>query len=205
MERWVDRLVRAVYALPENGQIRIVAIDGRCAAGKTTLAGRLQEALDCTVVHMDQFFLRPMQRTPERLGMPGGNVDYERFAGEVLLPLRQGRAFQYRPYDCKRQAFAEPIAVVPKKIAVVEGSYSCHPALWEAYVLRVFLTVPHSEQLRRIRERNGEQALEIFREKWIPMEEAYFSAYDIENRCDMRFFRMRKKLPNRLSDCPVIF
>ncbi len=181
-----DRLADAICALPESGQTRIIAIDGRCASGKTTLAGRLREALGCTVVHMDQFFLQPGQRTLERLGTPGGNVDYERFAGEVLLPLRQGKSFTYRPYDCKRQALAEPIAVTPGKIAVVEGSYSCHPALWEAYALRVFVTVDHQEQLRRIRVRNGEQAAAVFLQKWIPMEEMYFSAYEIEKRCDIR-------------------
>lgn len=185
-ERLADGLAHAICALPESGQTQIIAIDGRCASGKTTLAGRLQEMLDCTVVHMDQFFLRPRQRTRERLCTPGGNVDYERFSGEVLYPLRQGRAFEYRPYDCKRQAFAEPIAVTPRRIAIVEGSYSCHPALWEAYALRVFLTVNRQEQLRRIRKRNGEQAVEVFLQKWIPMEELYFSTYETERRCDMR-------------------
>lgn len=185
-ERLADGLAHAICALPESGQTQIIAIDGRCASGKTTLAGRLQEMLDCTVVHMDQFFLRPWQRTRERLCTPGGNVDYERFSGEVLYPLRQGRAFAYRPYDCKRQAFAEPIAVTPGRIAIVEGSYSCHPALWEAYALRVFLTVNRQEQLRRIRKRNGEQAVEVFLQKWIPMEELYFSTYETERRCDMR-------------------
>ena len=57
----------------------IIAIDGRCAAGKTYLASRIKEAVECNVIHMDYFFLRPEQRTSERLREPGGNVDYERF------------------------------------------------------------------------------------------------------------------------------
>ena len=62
----------------------LVAIDGNCAAGKTTLAKKLAEHYDCNVLQMDDFFLRPEQRTPERFAQAGGNVDYERFALEVL-------------------------------------------------------------------------------------------------------------------------
>ena len=56
-----------------------VAIDGPCASGKTTLAALLQRRFDGNVLHMDDFFLRPEQRTPERFAEPGGNVDRERF------------------------------------------------------------------------------------------------------------------------------
>ena len=45
----------------------MIAIDGRCAAGKTTLADRLKEEFDCSVIHMDHFFLQPKQRTKQRL------------------------------------------------------------------------------------------------------------------------------------------
>ena len=49
---------------------------------------------------MDDFFLRPEQRTPERYAEPGGNVDRERFLAEVLIPLRAGETVQYRRFDC---------------------------------------------------------------------------------------------------------
>ena len=55
-----------------------VAIDGRCASGKTTLATALAVSLGATVFHADDFFLRPEQRTAERLSEPGGNMDRER-------------------------------------------------------------------------------------------------------------------------------
>ena len=54
----------------------LVAVDGRCGAGKTTFAAFLQEKFGWSVLHMDHFFLRPEQRTKERLGTPGGNIDY---------------------------------------------------------------------------------------------------------------------------------
>ena len=73
-----------------SGQRLLIAVDGRCASGKTTLAATLEEETGCNVVHMDDFFLRPEQRTPQRLAEPGGNVDYERFRQEVILPLSRG-------------------------------------------------------------------------------------------------------------------
>lgn len=163
----------------------LIAIDGRCASGKTTLAEKLQEMLDCSVIHMDHFFLRPQQRTAQRYAEPGGNIDYERFLEDVVNPLKRGEAFSYRPFDCSRQQLSEPIPVKISPVVIIEGSYACHPALWDAYDLHVFLTVDKEEQLRRIRKRNGEDAAEVFREKWIPLEERYFAAYGIEGRCEL--------------------
>ena len=162
----------------------IIAVDGRCAAGKTTLAALIKDIYDCNVIQMDHFFPQSGQRTPERLGEPGGNVDYERVLDEVMGPLRRGGDFTYRPYDCQRMDFGDAVSVEENKINVVEGSYSCHPALFDCYDLRIFLTVGPEEQSRRILERNGPVRAEEFRDKWIPYEERYFSAFDIEKRCD---------------------
>ena len=160
----------------------LIAIDGRCASGKTTLAHALSDHLNANLIHMDDFFLRPEQRTPQRLAVPGENIDHERFLTEVLLPLKEGIPFAYRPFSCSNMSLGEPVTVLPKPIAVVEGSYSCHPDLREHYDLRLFLTVSPEEQMRRLRERDGAYA-EVFREKWIPLEESYFSACRVEEDC----------------------
>ncbi len=172
----------------ENGNA-LISIDGRCASGKTTLAERLQNELGgsvCNVFHMDDFFLRPEQRTAERLGEAGGNVDRERFFNEVLKPLSCGESVLYRPYSCKTGSFAETVTVPYKPINIVEGAYSCHPTLWDFYGMRIFLDVSGGEQLERIRRRNGEAALKVFSEKWIPLEEQYFAAFDIADRCGIK-------------------
>ena len=44
----------------------LVAIDGRCGSGKTTLGEYLKGQFDCNLFHMDDFFLRMEQRTPDR-------------------------------------------------------------------------------------------------------------------------------------------
>lgn len=165
----------------------IIAVDGRCASGKTTLAAALQKRTGCTVIHADHFFLRPEQRTEERLNEAGGNIDRERLRSEALMPLSEGRAFCYRKFDCGRMELSDRIEVMPGSLTVVEGSYSCHPELWEFYSLRIFLTVEPEEQLRRILARCGTEAAERFRCLWIPMEEKYFAAFGIRERCDLVF------------------
>ena len=153
----------------------IIAIDGRCGSGKTTLARALQEQLHCSIIPMDDFFLRPSQRTEARLATPGENIDWERFSQEVLLPLSMGEAVSYRPFRCDTQTLGQPRHLNAGAITVVEGSYSCHSQLRDTYTLKIFLTTDSETQLERIRIRNGEAMLQRFQNTWIPMEEAYFN------------------------------
>lgn len=170
----------------EHAQL-LIAIDGRCASGKTTLAATLSEIYGCPVVHMDHFFLRTSQRTKARLRTPGENIDHERFLQEVLLPLREKGTCTYRPFDCATRELAEPITVQMQDIGIIEGSYACHTALREYYDLRLFLSVDPQKQLARIAARNGEDGVAAFKDTWIPLEEAYFSAFDVAAHCDFCF------------------
>ena len=169
--------------LSEKGRL-LVAIDGPCTAGKTTLSRILAEKYGCNVFHMDAFFLRPEQRTPERLAQPGGNVDYERFCEEVLLPLRDGLSFSYRPFSCKCQALTDPVQVIPTPLTVVEGTYAMHPYFRDPYDLRIFLTIDPETQRQRIGLREVWKQERFFRE-WIPMEQQYFAAFSIQKSCDL--------------------
>ena len=77
--------------------------------------------------------------------------------------------------------------VKPGNLVIVEGSYCCHPSLFPFYDLTIFLDVCPQEQIRRITCRNGEKMAQIFQTRWIPMEEAYFSAFSIPQKCDLFF------------------
>ena len=83
----MEAIKKQIDKLLTQKDMVIVAIDGKCTSGKTTLASRLAAFYDCNVFHMDDFFLRPEQRTTERFAEIGGNVDYERFWEEVLLQM----------------------------------------------------------------------------------------------------------------------
>lgn len=170
-----------------NSDRCIVAIDGRCASGKSTFAEKLGSVFDCSVIHMDDFFLQPFQRTEERLSEAGGNIDYERFADEVIKPIKEGIAFSYCPFDCKLLSFKESVKVDLKRVIIIEGSYSCHPVFEDVYNLKIFLDVESGEQLKRIEKRNGKNQLSVFKNRWIPLEERYFDKFNIKEKCDMCF------------------
>ena len=180
MKSAIDRVER----LLAEGRCAFVAIDGPCASGKTVFAASLHERFGGNVLHMDDFFLRPEQRTPERFAEPGGNVDRERFEAEVLKPLAAGKAVRYRPWDCHTGDFATSRSVEPAALTVVEGSYSMHPALRGYYDLTMCLIVDPSERLRRLEARNP-RMLQRFIDEWIPLENRYFESTNTQGSADL--------------------
>ncbi|MBO5040902.1 MAG: hypothetical protein J6D09_07375 [Clostridia bacterium] len=184
MKQQYKELLSKIDGLIARGNA-VVAIEGGSASGKTTLAKMLSDVYDCTVFHMDDFFLRPEQRTKERYEEAGGNVDRERFLSEVLIPLKNGEQIKYRKFDCSTMTLTDEETVIPKKLTVIEGAYSMHPELAEYYDLSVFLDISPELQRERILRRNGEKMAARFFNEWIPLEEKYFSLTDAKNRCDV--------------------
>lgn len=159
----------------------VIAIDGMSGSGKSTFANLLHATFpESNLFHMDDYFLKPCQRTEERLNEIGGNVDYERFYDEIISHLDDCNEFSYRKYDCCTQLLGDLLHVEGKPLIIIEGSYSHHPYFKDAYSLRVFLDVSPSEQRERILKRNGEFMLERFISEWIPKENAYFEKYKIK-------------------------
>jgi uridine kinase len=164
----------------------IIAIDGRAASGKTTLARQLAERLGAGVVHMDDFFLPPELRTEERLGQPGGNIHYERFIKEVLPRLTSGETFSYRLFDCGIMGYNGTRRVNKSPLRVVEGAYSHHPRFGGYADLRIFVDVAPETQRERVLNRGGPEALTAFESKWIPLEEAYIQACSTPEKAHIR-------------------
>lgn len=187
--RIVDRRFACILSLLRylegHPEVRVIAIDGRAASGKTTRARLLGAVLEAPVIHMDDFFLPSALRTEGRFTQPGGNIHHERFAAEVLPHLAAGEGFSYRVFDCGRMDFAGTREIPAAPIRIVEGSYAHHPALGEYAQLRVFTDIDPEEQRQRIRLRNGEQMVPLFQDRWIPLEEAYFAHFDIPGKADL--------------------
>lgn len=168
-------ILEELTKLPQD-EIHTIAIDGRCASGKTTMANMLAKVLEAGVVHMDDFFLPMELRTEERFKSPGGNVHYERVAKEVLPSLYTEEGFSYQRFDCSKMTLGNYVTVKGAKYYIVEGAYSCHPALGGYMSIKVFSDVEREEQIERIRRRDGEEYLKAFLNKWIPLEEEYFTS-----------------------------
>lgn len=196
MEEILSCLRKQIDDLLKTGRQIVVAIDGNCTAGKTTLAAVLEKEYDCNVFHMDDFFLRPQQRTAERYAEPGGNVDYERFQEEVLIPLKKGSAFSYRPFSCKTFSLSDAVEVTPKALNIVEGTYCLHPYFGDVYDLKLFLSIDSELQRDRIYQRPRHVQGRFFTD-WIPMEKLYFDCYQIPGQTDLHW-----DMSHRKSVCP---
>lgn len=177
-------LFARVDGMLKQGKVHL-ATEGGSASGKSTLSELFEKLYDCTVFHMDDFFLRPEQRTSARFAEIGGNVDRERFLSEVLVPLSKGETVNYRRFDCSTQKILPPVEIKPKKLTVTEGAYSMHPDLEKYYNLSVFLDITPSYQKERILKRNSPEFAKRFFEEWIPMEKIYFDETQIRNRCSI--------------------
>ena len=182
----VSSVIEHVSKLERENKIIVIAIDGRCSSGKTTIASFLSfifgEDIN-SIVHMDDFFLPKELRTPERLKTAGGNIHSERFLEEVIPFLRDSK-FRYRKFDCSILDYSGFVEVKNKSVRIVEGSYSTHPIFGKYADITIFSDISFEEQKKRILKRNGEEKLKIFLEKWIPMEENYFKSFDIKNSAD---------------------
>lgn len=175
MASTLEKVKQQIDTLLEEKDFVIVAIDGKCTSGKTTLAAQLSEIYDCNVFRMDDFFLRPEQRSAARFAEAGGNVDYERFKEEVLITLEAGHSFSYRPFDCSTFTLSDPIHVAAKKLNIIEGTYSHYPYFGDPFDLKIFLTVDPETQRQRVLQRPAFLHKRFF-EEWIPMENRYFDS-----------------------------
>ena len=175
------RLIPVIFEISKRGRT-ILAIDGRAASGKTTAAQLIARLFDGEIVHLDDFFLPFEMRTPERLAEPGGNLDRERFKAEVLPYINS--KFSYRVFDCSTGGFKkEPRNIKDSNLLICEGAYSLHPAFGNYCDLSVFSTITPEEQKNRILSRNGGEMWKNFRDRWIPMEEKYFEAFSVAEKC----------------------
>lgn len=179
-------LINAVMNRTDREHV-IIAIDGPSATGKTTFAKNIKKHFDCNVFHMDDFFLPDEKKTEERLATPGGNVDWERFKEQVLDKIRTNEPFTYDIYHCGTGDITKSKVITPKRLNIVEGVYSMHPELREAYEYELFFDVARPKQLDRIKKRSSEKMLKRFVEEWIPLEDRYFKANNTKKEADFCF------------------
>lgn len=182
IQDFISKKIDALLATEK--QTLLVVIDGMCGSGKSTIGEYLRQKYDCNLFHMDDFFLQPHQRTVNRLQQPGGNVDYERFAEEVLTHLQEEEGFSYKVFDCSTRAMGQTVWVEHKRLNIIEGAYSAHPYFGDVYDLAFFLEISRKEQLKRLAKRNGSEKLERFISEWIPKELTYFETFGIRNKCE---------------------
>ncbi len=180
----MDQLINRLQAIKaEKGRL-LLAIDGRCGCGKSSLAAALAEVLEANVFHVDDFYLPFAAREPDWPERIAGNIDLARLRRELLEPLRAGQDLIYRPYDAHADRWKPECRVPFRAFSILEGSYCLHPSLADCYDFSLFVTAGAAVQERRLRAREGDR-FSAFAERWIPMEERYFARCDLPARADL--------------------
>ena len=171
-------------AIQEQTVPKVIAIDGRAAAGKTTLAALLARVLAAQVIPMDDFFLPAETAHRGKTGGKRREYPLRTFLRRGLPYLKENGSF-YRRFDCGIMDYRGSRLVQSSPWRIVEGSYSCHPAFGDYMDCRVFCDISPEEQKERIIKRNGPEMAELFFTRWIPMEEQYFKTERIKEKADV--------------------
>lgn len=169
-------LERVQHLRPTGRNTRLVAIDGRGGAGKSSLAAWLASQVHGTVIHVDDF---------GRPGEPYDGWDWHRLRSQVLEPLRADLDCRYQRYDWTTDALGEWVDLRARGIVIVEGVTVLREALGDPWDLKVWVETPYDLRLERGVERDGESERETWTTWWMPQEDTYVERESPMTRADI--------------------
>jgi uridine kinase len=168
----IEQLAR--NAEPRAGTTRVIAIDGRAGAGKTTLAHDLATRLDAPIVQLEQMYP----------GWDGLQAGIDLLVEAVLVPLSVGAIVQVPRYDWLTGRFVEPWPLEAPGLLIVEGvGTGALGAATFASVL-IWLELDAASRKQRALARDGE----IFRphwERWAAQEDVLLAREQTQARADV--------------------
>ncbi|MBM7787412.1 nucleoside/nucleotide kinase family protein [Tenggerimyces flavus] len=160
---------------PRLGAVRLVCIDGRAGAGKSTLAGRLASFLgDAQIVHLDDLYE----------GWSGLPRVWDRLDSWVLQPLRANFRGRYQRYDWESGSYAEWHDVPVRPALIVEGVGSADRAIDHLSTLKMWVDAPLDVRYRRAIERDGE-GFRPYWDAWAADEDLHFARERTAERADV--------------------
>lgn len=153
----------AAAQVPPPMTTRIIGIDGCGGAGKSTLAERLATPLDARIIHTDDFasWDNPLNW-------------YDRLLAQVLIPLSRNITGRYQRYDWHTRRLAEWHDVPVGGTVIVEGVTATRAVFRPMLSYTIFVETPQPMRLARGLERDGAQALELWR-AWQKAEDDYLA------------------------------
>ena len=166
--------VAARRAAPRAGRTRVVAIDGRSGAGKTSLATSLRDQLRAPVVSLEDLYG----------GWDGLEHGIDLLVSAVLEPLAAGRAARVPRYDWVAGAWAAPALLEPPDLLIVEGvGAGARRAAVFASVL-VWLEVATPLRRRRALDRDG-ATFAPYWDQWAAQEDLMLAREHTPQRADV--------------------
>ncbi|CAN5549140.1 uridine kinase [soil metagenome] len=211
----IQMLARAVASISVGHPAR-VAVDGRSAAGKTTLADKLAKAVhsygrEVVRASIDDFH-RTDHRERRRVGWTPQSYydqgyDYQTFTEFMLDPLGPGgnRSCRTKFYDSlnDRQFPETWISIRDQAVAIVDGIFLLRPGLADRWDFIIWLDIDMETMVQRARDRDVEwvgsvtEVEDRYRRHWIPTHELY-------ERLDSPVDRAHAVIDNRFCEEPRI-
>jgi uridine kinase len=168
----VVRLARS--RAPAAGRTRVVAVDGRSGAGKTSLATALQAALGTPLVALEYLYG----------GWDGLERGIDLLVSEVLEPIAHGRTARVPRYDWIAAAWDTPWTLAPPEVLIVEGvGAGARRAAAYASVL-VWMEEPAPVRKKRALDRDGE-TFAAYWDAWTAQEDAMLARERTPERADL--------------------
>jgi uridine kinase len=148
-----------------QNRLRIVVIDGRSGAGKTTIANALASRVPrCAVLHLEQIYP----------GWDGLAAASSMLVRDVLSPLRAGRPARVRRWDWVAEAPAQWLVLRPSGTVIVEGAGSLSRAAKRLADLSLWVELDERSRRRRALQRDG-AAYAPYWERWAAHEAAFIA------------------------------
>jgi uridine kinase len=159
---------------PRAGQTRVLVIDGRTGAGKTTLAHELAPVLAAPVVELEQLYP----------GWDGLQQGVDLLVSAVLEPLAAGQTAQVPRYDWVARRYGKPWLLEPPELLIVEGVGAGSSAAAQYASVLVWLELAAETRQQRALARDGD----VFRPhwaRWTAQEEALLAREATPSRADL--------------------
>jgi uridine kinase len=171
----IAEVVRLAWSrAPRAGRTRVVAVDGRSGAGKTSLAMALQESLGAPLIALEDLYG----------GWDGLERGIDLLVSAVLEPLAAGRAVRVPRYDWIAAAWGPPRALEPPEVLIVEGvgAGARRAAAYESVL--VWMEEPASVRKKRALDRDGETFAPYW-DAWAAQEDAMLARERTPERADL--------------------
>jgi uridine kinase len=167
-------VARVGRAEAKCGRTRVVGVDGRSGAGKSTFAGALSVALGASVVALEQIYG----------GWSGLEHGVDLLVSDVLQPLAAGRTAYVPRYDWVTQTWEKPVPLEPPDVLIVEGvgTGARRAAAYESVL--VWLESAESVRKQRALARDGD-AFAPFWAMWAAQEDALLAVERTPERADI--------------------
>jgi len=194
-----DRIISAAVERGcEVGRPVVVALDGRIASGKSTIAGRLDSRSDVVRVPLDDFYQTAIAEADLNRFSAAEKLDFvfdwTRVRSDALEPLRASRPGRWHAFDFTSglteagtyQLSLVATEVQPAPIILLDGAYSASAPLSDLIDIAVLVDAPSSvRHARALARGDSPEFLSVWHQIWDEVEVYYFdhvrppSSFDI--------------------------